>query len=127
MSMLKEWGYTLSRIMYSDASAALGIIERRGIGKLRHIDTSFLWLQEVNAKRSIKYNKVPGSENPADIGTKCLGQDLMNKHLETLNMKFEDGRATSAPEIGMLVPCASSVCARLDSCRRTPRSRTRGL
>ena len=48
--------------MFSDASAALGIVQRRGLGKLRHLDTSFLWIQEVNYKRDIDYGKVAGAE-----------------------------------------------------------------
>ena len=38
----------------ADASAALGIIGRTGLGKLRHIDTSYLWLQQDSIKKKSK-------------------------------------------------------------------------
>ena len=31
--------------MHIDASAALGITERRGLSKVRHLDTDVFWLQ----------------------------------------------------------------------------------
>ena len=37
----------------SDASATLGIIQRQGLGKLRHVDCSFLFVQALNAERVI--------------------------------------------------------------------------
>ena len=48
----------------ADASAALGIIGRTGLGKLRHIDTSYLWLQQDSIKRKLRLSKVKGTETP---------------------------------------------------------------
>eukprot|EP00973_Karenia_brevis_P063752 8862914-Karenia_brevis.AAC.1 len=47
---LKDFGEETCRV-YADASAALGIISRTGLGKVRHIDTAYLWIQEASAKR----------------------------------------------------------------------------
>ena len=47
MSMSADWGRRLSCEAKADGSAALGIIARRGLGKLRHIDTTYLWLQQA--------------------------------------------------------------------------------
>ena len=102
MTLLKEWDLEFGAKMYSDASAALGIIERRGLGKLRHIDTAFLWLQEANAKRSVSFNKVPGAENPADLCTKNVGQDLICKHTARMGFTFMDGRPQNAPELNFI-------------------------
>ena len=85
--------------MFPDASVALGIIERRGLGELRHIHTSYLWLQEANAIRSVGFNKVPGSENPADMLTKHVDRSLLHKHMSKLGLHLEGGRADSAPNI----------------------------
>ena len=35
-----------------DAAAALGILERQGVGRVRHLDISVLWLQEQQLCRS---------------------------------------------------------------------------
>ena len=96
---MKEIGLNKKGLMLSDASAALGIIERRGLGKLRHIDTSYLWLQEVNATRFIRYGKVPGKDNPADLGTKNLSNEDVQRHLHKLRMRLADGRAISSAEL----------------------------
>lgn len=43
-SMLMDLGVTLGIRLHTDASAAKGIASRRGLGKVRHIDVSQLWL-----------------------------------------------------------------------------------
>ena len=47
-SMLKDLGCECSEkaLVFADASAALGISERRGVGSVRHLDTRLLWVQE---------------------------------------------------------------------------------
>ena len=72
MSILWDWQIPMSADLLADASAALGIIGRSGLGKLRHIDTSYLWLQQESIKEKIRLNKVLGTENPADMNTKGL-------------------------------------------------------
>ena len=59
-----------------DASAALGILQRKGVGKIRHLDVGCLWLQEKEAREILKLAKEPGETNPADIGTKHLTQEV---------------------------------------------------
>ena len=58
MALLGEWGYKVNAEVKGDASAALGIIARKGLGKVRHIDVSHLWLQQVSATERIRYGKV---------------------------------------------------------------------
>ena len=47
----------------------------------------------------IKYQKVLGSKNPADLLTKAMGADLTKQHLNTLNIRVELGRAATAPTL----------------------------
>ena len=50
-SMGADFGDELDACLWSDASAAIAISQRSGLGKLRHIQTQYLWLQErVSAK-----------------------------------------------------------------------------
>ena len=72
ISILKDWNMFYKADIMADASAALGIIGRTGLGKLRHIDTSYLWLQQESIKKKLKMGKVKGIENPADMKTKGL-------------------------------------------------------
>ena len=41
-SLLLDWGLTLSLEVLSASSAARGHVQRRGLGKMRHIQTRFL-------------------------------------------------------------------------------------
>eukprot|EP00969_Alexandrium_andersonii_P346746 15330050-Alexandrium_andersonii.AAC.1 len=43
--------------------------------------------------------KWPGERNPADIPTKAVNADLINRHLQFVNLRREDGRASRAPRL----------------------------
>ena len=72
MSMLKDLQWRMEGKVYGDASAASGIINRTGLGKTRHIDTSLLWIQQTAAERRLAFAKVLGKNNPADLYIKYL-------------------------------------------------------
>ena len=50
-----------------DASAAIGIIRRMGLEKMRHLNTSWLWVQEKVASRELQYHNIKSSDNSADM------------------------------------------------------------
>ena len=56
MSMLKDWGIRIGGEILGDASACLGIIQRQGLGRLRHINTGYLWVQEKAAAGTIRHS-----------------------------------------------------------------------
>ena len=97
----------------ADTSAALGIIERTGLEKLRHIDTSYLWLQQDSIKRKLRLNKVKGTENPVDMNTKGLSGDDISRYIRMLNMQHQEGRSDLAPEVHQLV--SKQRCNRYNS------------
>ena len=107
----------------ADASAALGIIGRTGLGKMRHIDTSYLWLQQDCIKENISFNKVKGTDNPADMNTKGLSEYQIIKYVTDLSMKFEEGRAELAPEVVNSLHTAH--CNRFNSCHKMITKRVR--
>ena len=45
-SLARDLGFTTGIRVHTDATAALGICRRRGLGKIRHLDTTDLWCQE---------------------------------------------------------------------------------
>ena len=47
----KDLGIFLKGTMYTDASAALGIAQRRGLGRVRHVQTQALWVQQAHADK----------------------------------------------------------------------------
>ena len=42
ISMFKDFGTHMNGVVLGDANAALAIVARRGLGKLRHLDTNYL-------------------------------------------------------------------------------------
>ena len=56
-SAMQDFGLVVGGLIKSDASAALGIIQRQGLGKMRHIDTSYLYIQQINAEKVLKSRK----------------------------------------------------------------------
>ena len=83
----------------TDATAAIGICRRRGLGKVRHLATADLWMQDRIRKGDFKLLKVAGADNPADMLTKHVDKPLLLKHTAALGLYYEDGRAESAPAI----------------------------
>ena len=71
-SLLDDWCLSCSIELYSDSSSARAFAARRGIGKQRHIQTRFLWLQERVAAKHLRVSKVGTHDNPADLFTKQL-------------------------------------------------------
>ena len=45
-SCAADLGIDVKVHLHSDASAAIGICRRRGLGKIRHLAVSYLWIQE---------------------------------------------------------------------------------
>ena len=59
----------------------MGISFRRGLGRTRHSDVQYLWIQEEVAEGRLKVDKVGTTENSADILTKAVGR---GRHAEAL-------------------------------------------
>ena len=58
--------------MKSDSSAGRAISLRKGTGKVRHLQVKYLWIQDALFEKRLAIDKVKGTENPADVGTKFL-------------------------------------------------------
>ena len=100
-SICRDLGYDYRLRVHSDATAAIGIARRRGMGKIRHLDTTDLWVQEVIRSGRVELVKVPGVDNPADVLTKYVDKSLMTKMLDNMGMSKLDGRAKCAPAIAV--------------------------
>jgi hypothetical protein len=118
MTMAVDFGLKLNGKVDSDASAAIAIVHRHGLGKLRHINVQYLWLQDKVRLKELIVGKVAGLENPADLMTKHLSEEHCHEHLERMGFFVAEGRAETAPILAMTQrPGAGSypgdrVCAR---------------
>ena len=90
-TMFREMNLPLELILYVDASAAIGILSRRGLGKVRHIDANDLWLQQHIAECGVNIQKVDSRLNLADIGTKPLDAASSQFLLESMGFEIPEG------------------------------------
>ena len=88
ISMYKDLGTHMNGVVLGDASAALAIVARRGRGKLMHLDTNYLWIQERAAKGDLNFKKVAGVDNGADLFTKTLSWNEIQSHIHKLSSQF---------------------------------------
>ena len=54
----RDLGHSWSTVVHSDASAALGVIQREGLERRRHVDCKFLFVESLNACKVVQYAKV---------------------------------------------------------------------
>ena len=71
-SALVDYGLTLTVVCETDASAGRAMATRRGVGRVRHLDARWLWLQQLCAEGVVGVRARPGEHNEADLGTKMV-------------------------------------------------------
>ena len=98
-SLAADLGVDLKIGIHADSSAAIGICRRSGIGRVRHLAVSQLWVQERLRAGDFTLHKVAGDCNPADILTKAVARALLDQHLSRISVIREAGRAASAPQV----------------------------
>ena len=98
-SVAADLGFTWALRIKTDATAAIGITRRRGLGKIRHLATADLWIQDRARAGDFKIEKVPGDKNVADLLTKHVPRPIRQRHLAALDLVQEDGRTPLAPKI----------------------------
>ena len=97
-SLMKDLGVSLPVRVWTDSSAAIGIATRSGLGKLRHLETHTLWVQEKVRAGAISVRKVAGEVNPADLFTKHLpSKEKIHQLTRLLGVEYRTGRAGAAP------------------------------
>ena len=99
-ALMRDLGVRLPVRVWTDSSASMGICGRQGLGKLRHIDTKSLWVQQKVRGGAIELRKVRGEVNPADLYTKHLSSsERVEKLLNLVGCRYADGRAAAAPKL----------------------------
>ena len=103
ISILNDLGREARVCLHMDASAALGVIQRKGVGRVRHLDVATLWLQEKQLRQVMEFRKVHGLSNAGDLMTKHVPHEVISKHLGALNCDWRQGRAQSAAQLHKVV------------------------
>ncbi len=97
VAIAADLGIEIDAQLHTDASATLGIVQRQGLGKLRHIGVHYMWLQERVRDGSMAVKKVAGVNNPADLMTKHLAAQDVERHAESLSFERYQDRTGAAP------------------------------
>ena len=83
--MMGDLGLKMAVRAWADSTATMSICSRRSLGKLRHIDTQCLWIQQKVRRKDMELRKIRGDMNPADLFTKHLpGEDKIKSLVELL-------------------------------------------
>ena len=112
VAVLHDFGRSMELSIKSDATAAIGICKRMGLGRIRHLAVADLWCQQILRQKKATVSKWPGPENPSDLFTKFLPRNEILAHMRRMNMFEREGRAPLAPIRQGTSPC--SIPAQFD-------------
>ena len=85
--MHEEMGRTINIDVETDSMAAIWMCSRTGVGKTRHIQVRWLWIQDAIRDKVVRLRKVRGTDNEADMGTKDLDGPTHQRLLQKLPLK----------------------------------------
>ena len=97
-ALLEDWGFDVEITIKSDATAAIGIVKRQGLGRVRHLAVADLWVQQKAQLGQLKFEKHPGKENPADMMTKGVDRGTQEELQKKIGMASMEGRSKLAPD-----------------------------
>ena len=92
VSLAKDWNVKLKAEVIMDATAGIAIGSRRGLGRVKHIDTVFLWCQEVVVSKRARLSKRGTHDMIADVLTKPVPESAMTEMLSRMGYTYRDGR-----------------------------------
>ena len=95
-SIMRDLGCSCKIRLLVDSSAAKSIASRTGLGKLRHLEIKFLWLQECVRRGKLVLSKVRGDINLADVFTKPKSLEDMKLVLIFSCINWCEGESASS-------------------------------
>ena len=84
VSLSRDLRYELKPVLATDANATEHILHRQGIGKLKHIDVAYLWMQDEITSKRLRVRRVKSKENVVALGTRPPSRAVISKHCLTL-------------------------------------------
>ena len=95
-SILLDWGWKFNAHVWMDATAGIAIGSRRGLGRVKDIDTVFFWVQTMVTESKISLGKKPTKEMLADFLTKHVDASTVQSCFAGLGMTLQssEGRLT---------------------------------
>ena len=108
--------------MHADASAARAMTQRIGVGKVRHLSTKVLWIQDLVQKKQLEVLQEKGEDNVADLATKIhpakrLGWLRERMGLRSVSNKSGPTLADAGVRGSLDIACGAAIGGDLD-CHR---------
>ena len=79
-AVAKELGVELKLGPHSDSTATISQHTKMGLGRMKHVGLRFLFVKDLLKCEKLTLSTIPGTENPADLGTKVLDVNT-HRHL----------------------------------------------
>ena len=90
-SLMHNMGWIMPTTVHSAATAAIGTARQKGLGKIRHLDLTDLWIQDKIRSKQIILLKVLGTDNVADVFTKYVDPSTLERALKTFMLSGSKG------------------------------------
>ena len=84
--MTEGYYQLLALRVFTDSSAAKGIVQRTGVGKVKHLGIKCLWVQERESSGDLEICKAPRLDNPADLLTHHYSEPEAQNHLTNMGV-----------------------------------------
>ena len=104
-AIMQDLGWCAKIVIWADSSAAKSIASRIGLGKIRHMEVKFLWLQEVVKAKKLEVRRIASAQNPSDVLTKPKSYREVRGLLQRVGVTITDQKR--ADETWGLPACAS--------------------
>ena len=104
-ALLEDLGVKMRIRLITDATTGKSIASRRGLGKIRHLDTATLWLQNQVQNGVIEMVKIKNTWNTADLFTKHLTGPEVMRLVELMDHEYAEGRSPVAPKLMLMEKC----------------------
>ena len=96
-AVLADFDAPVALEVHSDATAAIVICKRNGLGRVRHLAVADLWVQQRVKLGHRSLFKLPGTENPSDVLTKCRSRADIFSLLSKVGLFLTTGGPKAAP------------------------------
>ena len=96
-SLLADFGVSARSTFHTNRGAAIGVVQRAGLEKLRRINVRCLPLKHKVKNNELHVKRVLGRNNPTDLMTKHVGVHDLQNHPQKAGMELSISRANIAP------------------------------
>ena len=99
----KAWEFltraSADHVARSDSSVARAIASRLGVGRVKHLQTSSLWIQQWVHKKELRVAAIGTALNPTDMGTKILSANRLRMLCAVAGMVDDGGNKVGKEEL----------------------------